>query len=155
MAYKVFISHNMNDEDTALIQRASDQAKAAGIEFYIAEQDKKPGEPLSGKIEEAVKRCDCLVAFWTKGGARSSFVSQEIGVAVGLRKPTLIVVEEGVPIEGFLVGRETIKLDRQNAWKAIGDLNASLAAKHAKKQFGTGIVIAASLAALLCILCMK
>lgn len=126
MAYTVFVSHSMNQDDLGIVYDAARQAQAVGVEFYIAERDWQFGESLPDKIERAIRGCDHFVAFWTKGGAYSQFVNQEIGFARASEKPRVYVVEKGQPVRGFDVDKEYVPLDRENAQEAIGTLNAFL-----------------------------
>jgi len=60
-----------------------------------------------------------VLVLWTRDGAHSSWVNQEIGFAEDLCKLIIPVVERGVYPKGFLVGKEYIELDREEPAKTI------------------------------------
>ncbi|MBZ5668726.1 MAG: toll/interleukin-1 receptor domain-containing protein [Acidobacteriia bacterium] len=123
MGFSVFVSHSMRQDDLAIVYEAAKQAQLRGIGCYIAERDWQFGNSLPQKIENAIRTSDCLVAFWTQGGAYSAFVNQEIGFARACGKTRILVVERGVPVKGFEIDKEYIELDRRNPLQAISVLN--------------------------------
>jgi hypothetical protein len=144
MAYNVFVSHSMRQDDLGIVYEAAKQAQLKGISCYIAERDWQFGQSLPLKIENAIRTCDCLVAFWTQGGAYSAFVNQEIGFARACKKIRILVVERGVPVKGFDIDKEYIELDRQNPLQAISILNdylSRLKLGKEKAQMVVGIVL--------------
>lgn len=132
--YSVFVSHSMRQEDLGIVYTANQDAYARGITCYIAERDWQFGQSLPAKIDKAIRDCDCFVAFLTQGGAHSAFVNQEIGHAVGCKKLRILVVEQGVQVQGFDVGNEYISLDRANPWDAISKLNTYLSQRQLAKE---------------------
>ena len=142
MAYTVFVSHSMNQDDLGLVYETARQARLSGIECYIAERDWQFGNSLPNKIESAIRSCDCFVAFWTQGGAHSAYVNQEIGFARASGKPRILVVERGVQVKGFDVDKERIEFDRWNPLQAIATLNQYLShLKSAKEQQEATLVV--------------
>lgn len=134
MAYTVFVSHSMQQEDLGVVYEAAHQAFHRDIRCYIAERDWQFGKSLPVKIERAIRNCDCFVAFWTWGGSHSAFVNQEIGYARALGKPRILVVERGVPLKGFDIDKEYIELDRRKPLTAIRVLNAYLDKLKSEKE---------------------
>jgi hypothetical protein len=134
MDYKVFVSHSMRQEDLGIVYAAAQDAATRGIHCYIAERDWQFGQSLPAKIETNIRTCDSFVAFLTIGGAQSQWVQQEIGCAVGSNRPRILVVEQGVQVTGFDVGREYIVLDRWNPWQAVATLNTYLSQLRDKKE---------------------
>jgi len=138
MTYSVFISHSMSQDDLGIVYGAARQAQLAGVQFYIAERDWQLGKSLPAKIEQAIRACDHFVAFWTRGGAHSQYVNQEIGFAKACGVPRVFVVEKGEQVKGFDVDKEYVELDRGNPQNAISQLNAFLAfqmqQKHARME---------------------
>jgi hypothetical protein len=126
MGYEVFVSHSMRQEDLGIVYAAARDARARDINCYIAERDWQFGHSLPEKIKAHIRTCDCFVAFLTLGGSHSEWVNQEIGCAVGLRRHRILVVERGVEIKGFDIGKEYVVLDRINPSKAIATLNTYL-----------------------------
>ncbi len=143
--YCVFVSHSMKQEDLAIIYAACNDAVLRDITCYIAERDWQFGNSLPAKIDKEIRACDCFVAFLTQGGAHSAWVNQEIGHAVASGKLRILVVEQGVQVQGFDVGNEYIPLDRANPSEAIAKLNSYLSrlqlAKAEKMRNGALLVL--------------
>lgn len=59
----------MTADDQHLVHGAIEHAKLQDVDCYIAERDPQYGHSLSGKIEEAIRRSQCVVVLWTRGGA--------------------------------------------------------------------------------------
>jgi hypothetical protein len=153
MVYNVFVSHSMRQDDLGIVYEAAKRASLTGIECYIAERDWQFGKSLPEKIENAIRRCDSFVAFWTQGGAYSAYVNQEIGFARACRKPRILVVERGIPLKGFEIDKEYIELDRWNPLHAIEVLNAYLSRlKSEKEQQQKAVVLVLGVIALLLLL---
>jgi hypothetical protein len=124
----------MRQDDLAIVYEAARQAQLRGISCYIAERDWQFGTPLPQKIENAIRNSDCLVAFWTEGGAYSAFVNQEIGFARACAKTRILAVEQGVTVKGFDIDREYIELDRSNPLQAIAVLSEYLSRLALQKE---------------------
>jgi hypothetical protein len=142
--YNVFVSHSMKQEDLPIIYAAGNDAGLRGITCYIAERDWQFGKSLPGKIDTAIRTCDCFVAFLTEGGAHSAWVNQEIGHAVACKKLRILIVEQGVQVQGFDVGNEFVPLDRSNPWDAITKLNTYLSHLQSAKgeqQRNAGLLV--------------
>jgi hypothetical protein len=152
-AYTVFVSHSMSQEDLGIIYTAVADARSRGINCYIAERDWQFGHSLPAKIDNAIRASDCFVAFLTHGGVHSAWVNQEIGHAAGCNKPRILVVEQGVQVQGFDVAKEYVSLDRRNPWDAIIKLNTYLAqlrlAKEKQRNAGIFVLAVLGLLALL------
>ncbi|MCI0405176.1 MAG: toll/interleukin-1 receptor domain-containing protein [candidate division Zixibacteria bacterium] len=129
----------MRKRDLRLLNEMVQQAQNSGIHYYIAERDRQYGKSLSGKIESAIRNCDCFVALWTKSGANSKYVNQEIGLAKGFGKLRIIVAEEGVDFVGFDIDNERVVFYRGRPFETIGDLNTYLSSLKEKKEFVTAL----------------
>lgn len=134
MAFKVFVSHSMAQEDLGIVYEAARQARSKEIDCYIAERDWQFGKSLPKKIETAIRACDCFVAFWTAGGSHSAYVNQEIGFARACQKLRIFVVERGVALKGFDIDKEYIELSRYNPFEAIRTLSEYLSGLKAEKE---------------------
>jgi hypothetical protein len=143
--YNVFISHSMKQEDLAIVYEAVKDASSRGITCYIAERDWQFGKSLPAKIDAAIRGSDCFVGFLTQGGAHSPWVNQEIGHAAACKRLRILVVEQGVQVTGFDIGKEYIPLDRSNPWDAIQKLNAYLGhlmlVKGLQQQQAKGVLL--------------
>jgi hypothetical protein len=127
MAFTVFVSHSMRPADLGLINQFCAHLKLYGIQCYMAERDWKFGASLTAKIEEAIKRSECVLAFLTKDGAASAYVNQEIGIAHNMRKPIIPIVEKGATLQGLQVGTEYVELDREQPGWCATMISARLA----------------------------
>lgn len=128
----------MSQSDLGIVYGAVAQLSQRGISCYVAERDWQFGSPLPAKIESAIRAADAFVAFWTIGGAYSQYVNQEIGVARGMRKLRILMVERGVQVQGFDIDKEYISLDRSNPSAAISTLGHYLERKKGEKESAQG-----------------
>lgn len=143
MAYRIFISHSSKDRDW--VESISAVAKAAGVQTYLFEHDPQPGRLLRDKLESAIERSDALVVLLTTHAASSEMVQQEIGLARGMRKPLIPLVENGVsPTSlGMLLGVEHIPFDKENPHRALGDLATELAKRRERSDLQDAATILA------------
>ena len=149
MAYSVFLSHSMTAEDVPLVRTIADQLGSLNISCYVAERDPKFGQSLAQKVESALRGCDCLVGLLTKGGSASAYVNQEIGLAVGLNKPIIPIVEKGLDIRGLRTGVEWIEFDRDRPQACLLKLLPHMVGRAAAKEKANliGLLIVGGLAA--------
>lgn len=119
--FMVFISHSNHADDTKLLKECQQSLKKCGLNPYIAEASPEPGYPLWQKIRQSIINSDALLVLWTKRGAASGDIREEIGIAVGRSKLRRVVplVEIKVDTKGSLRGLEYIPLDRGNMNEAI------------------------------------
>lgn len=117
--FKVFISHSNDSKDDQLIDTIHNLLDRCGVDAYIAEKRAEPGTLLWSKIEREIRTSDAMVVLWTKTGARSGDVREEIGIAVGLGRYKQIVPIAEVKLQGSLKGKEYASLDRDDPKKAI------------------------------------
>lgn len=91
MAYKVFVSHSTRDQ--GLVMALTNILSKFGIEVSVAEWYLSPGQPISQKVFNEIKKSDCVVALFTRNGVRSNWVQQEIGYALKTKRPLIPLVE--------------------------------------------------------------
>ncbi len=105
----VFFSHASADYEWC--DRLANDARAAGLEPYMAEHDRQPGKPVVAKVKAAIERSDLVVVLLTHNS--SSFVDQEVGFATHADKLILPLVQRGLPPErlAMLLGLEYIEFD--------------------------------------------
>ena len=118
MVYNVFISHTEAKEDEPIIYRCIDWLKTNNIGYYLAELSFDP-IPLPVKIGNAIRASDCVLVIQTQEGDMSTWVQQEAAMAYTLKKPVIVLVEEGVEVKGLLRDIEHIVFDRANPDKAF------------------------------------
>lgn len=134
MAYSVFVSHCMVEEDKPIVSALLDRLRNRGIEPYLAERDPQPGRSLSSKVLERIRRSDLVTVFWTRHGSSSEWVNQEVGAAKAEGKIVVPLVERGVKVKGLLVGIEHVEFDRNNPDSALESLEEFLAQKREAKE---------------------
>ena len=112
MSYSVFVSHCMVEEDSPIIDELAKRLRGMGIEPYLAERDPQSGRSLSARMLERIRSADLVTVFWTKRGASSEWVNQEVGAARSVGKLVVPIVEKGVRVRGLLEGVERVEFDR-------------------------------------------
>lgn len=117
--FKVFISHSNISKDGRLVNTIHNLMDRCGVDAYIAEKKAEPGTRLWSKIEREIKTSDAMIVLWTRAGARSGDVREEIGIAVGLGRYEQIMPIVEVNLQGSLKGKEYASLDRDDPKKAI------------------------------------
>lgn len=131
--FLVFISHSNHPDDKELINLVSELLFNCGITPYVAERKAEPGVRLWSKIERTIKVSDSILVLWTKHGAESGDVREEIGIAVGMGKYEQIIPITEVNLQGSLKGKEYASLDRTDPKKAVLEAIDKIL-KEAKKK---------------------
>jgi hypothetical protein len=123
----VFFSHSSRDAEW--VERVGAQAKAAGVDVYLAEHDVQPGQHLGDKVKAAIERCDAVIALLSKNSLQSVYVQQEIGIAHRADKLVIPILMEDVASQdlGILNGVEYIRLEPSTPHEGLGRLSAALA----------------------------
>ena len=116
----------MRPADLPLLRGVCEHLSHYGITYYLAERDWRFGEPLPARIENAIKRSNCLLAFLTKDGQAAALVNQEIGAALVAKKPVIPITEKGADLTGFRPGLEYVELDRNAPQDCATRLSARL-----------------------------
>ncbi len=139
MTFSVFVSHSMRPHDLPLLRGVCDHLSHHGITYYLAERDWRFGEVLPARIENEIKRCDCVIGFLTTGGKSSAYVNQEITVAMAAKKPVIPVLEKGADVTGFRIGLDYVELDRGAPQDCASKLSARLAQLPATEDVRSAI----------------
>ena len=126
MSFSVFVSHSMRPHDLPLLRGVCEHLSHHGITYYLAERDWRFGERLPQRVENEIKRSDCVLGFLTKEGHASDYVNQEIGVAIAAKKPIIPVLEQGADLTGFRAGLDYVELDRLSPQECATRLTARL-----------------------------
>lgn len=126
MAFSVFVSHSMRPHDLPLLRGVCEHLSHHGITYYLAERDWRFGEGLPSRVENEIKRSDCVLGFLTREGQASDYVNQEISVAMSARKPVIPVLEKGTALAGFRAGLDYVELDRHAPQECATKLTARL-----------------------------
>ena len=117
----------MRPHDLPLLRGVCDHLSQHGITYYLAERDWRFGEVLPARVENEIKRSDCVLGFLTLGGKASAYVNQEITAAMAAKKTVIPVLEKGADVSGFRVGLDYVELDRRAPQDCATKLSARLA----------------------------
>ncbi len=119
MSVQIFISHSSADRLEVEALRA--QVLDVGVTPYLFEHDPQPGQILGDKLRRAISASDAMIVLLTTSGAASEAVHQEIGIALGLGKLVIPMVEQGVPPQSLalLSGLEYVPFDRNAPAEAL------------------------------------
>lgn len=143
MGYSVFLSHGSADAQWVNWIKAN--AQQVGIDIHIYEHDPQPGKLLADKLKAAIQSRDALIVLLTSASQSSATVHQEIGIAKGLGKLIIPLVQPGL---AMLQGVEYIPFDFSNPQAALATLTAHLQKARADKERGQAVGLLA-LAALI------
>ena len=138
---KIFISHSNNSKDKSLVEEIVRVAKKLGCIPYVSEKDSRPGNNLWNKILGQILRCDWFIVLFTKSGARSCDMREELGyaqmrnAAAGNSTPIKIIplVEKGVEVTGSLKGMEYYDMDH-NKSRLVADRVAGIIIDSFEKE---------------------
>lgn len=130
---ELFLSHATSDG--ALVRRIRKTLSGSGVRVYTAEDDRRAGDNVHEKIDQAMRRCDFMVVLLTDAGNRSRYVHQEIGFAKRAGKLIVPVVTAEVALTGLgmLEGTEYILVNEADPSAALSDL-ASRIERLARQQ---------------------
>ena len=117
MAFRVFISHSTGD--MALVFELRYWLQINEMEPYVAEIYPQPGVQLSEQVLQALQISDCVIVLWTKDGARSQWVNQEVAAARQAARRIIPIVEEGITPQGVLNGIEYIPYSPSRPVEAV------------------------------------
>jgi hypothetical protein len=107
----IFFSHTGRDRDWC--EWLAREAESMGVRAYLAEHDARPGEPLAEKVKRHIRGSNAFVVLLTENTAGSTYVHQEIGVAVDQGKLVIPLVQPGAGRHqlAMLDGTEYISFD--------------------------------------------
>jgi len=111
MTFKVFISSSM--KDMRIVNQLKETLKRYEIEPILPSEITGAREGLMEKIRHQIRTSDCvLVIIGRDLRARSETVDFEIGMATGLGKLVIPIVEEGSDIPRTLANKQYILIDQ-------------------------------------------
>jgi hypothetical protein len=102
MKFDVFLSHSEEDYPV-LISQVKDLLTRTKINAYIYQAFQKPGGSLIDMVADAIRDSSIVVVFLTRNSVNSPWVNQEIGLAHGLGKTIIPVVEENLTYSGLII----------------------------------------------------
>jgi len=88
------------------------------------------------KIKKQIRDADFVVVLLTRNGIRSTWVQQEIGIAVNAEKPIIPIVEQGTQPGDLaaLQGREYIEYDPRYPGQALAKVIRYLNSQRLQKK---------------------
>jgi len=111
--FEIFISHLSEHQKFA--GQLQDAFGAHGVKCFVAHKDIEPTKAWQDEIEGALQRCDALIALLHPGFHASKWTDQEIGFAVGRRKPAFAIKFGEVPY-GFIGRFQAFESREKSAW---------------------------------------
>lgn len=98
---KVFVSYST--ADLATVDMVKKWSTDPQVEVFVAEHSAPPGTALNDRIVAEIQTCDLFLLMWSAEAAKSQYVLQEVGVAVGSRRPILpVLLDHDVPLPALI-----------------------------------------------------
>ena len=97
------MSHSLGWGDDLLIAQACEQLRARhGVSCRMALRNWKVGRSVIGELEAQIAAADCVIAIVTNHGTATSYVNQELGIAIARGKPVVAIVEVSAHMDPLL-----------------------------------------------------
>lgn len=123
---KTFLSYSLNDQDEYILSLVSGQLRKKGLSISQSSDFK---EKLSEFTIYDIKTSNLIIGLATRNSDDIDRVQNEWKKAIGFNIPTLLVVEEGVPIDESAFDSHIIQFSRNNPQTAIELLNDKMEKK--------------------------
>ena len=136
---QIFLSHS--NQDRVLCEWLKQSAARAGIDLYLAEHDVQAGEHLANTIRSAIKGSDAVVVLLSTASVDSSYVNQEIGLALEAEKVIIPLVQPGIDPSrlAMLQGVKYISFDFESPHEGRDELLATLQRLISRQQVSRGM----------------
>lgn len=132
--FNVFISHQFVKPDQELALQLRTELRKNKIEGYLADGVKEFFKLIGDKITDAIDKSEYVVAIITEQSQASASLNQELGYALGTKKPIIIMIEKGVQHGVLTYGRETQEFTRNNFDKACQNILKSISNSGMKEK---------------------
>lgn len=99
--FSAFVAHGFDQVGRVIARKTKIKLRQAGVKLTTGDS---PGlGPIADKVKRMINEADAFVAILHRREQPQSsrWVDQEIGFAMGRNKPILLLVEEGLDIEGI------------------------------------------------------
>jgi len=83
--FNIFASYSTKDIDK-IKPILNNLLQIQGVQIFFADEDLKPGDIISQRITHSIIASDIFLAFYSESAQQSTYVQQEIGVALGHNK---------------------------------------------------------------------
>jgi len=134
---KVFISHTFTTEDKRLASALQKVLRYRGIIGYLAEKKKRYDLLTRDKIRKEIEKSDYLVAIITNKARESASVNQEIGFALGMNVPVVVLLEKKAKLGVLVHGIEPEEFKRDNFEKSCLNIRKHVLTKGPRKKKST------------------
>jgi hypothetical protein len=101
---RVFLSHCSHD--VVLAKLIGHLLEGEGITCFYSERDIPVGTEFDRAIIDAIHSCNVLLVVWTERAAKSPWVNQEIGIALGKNIPVWPLAMDATDIQGPMFRRQ-------------------------------------------------
>lgn len=145
----IFISHSHKNEDAA--KELRDELEKKHYKCFLSGDDLQADDDWQEEIWKALIGCHAFLGVVTKDFFESAFCQQELGAALALGKPRLLILHDATKPPGFaarfqackrtklletLDGRPRYRSVRVEAWiTAVGSVGSYKAANDAHDRF--------------------
>lgn len=126
MINKVFVTHNMREENIDIVNQFVEVLKNDNITPVFPKLDPKDPRPtvsVHDSVQDALLSSDFVVAIWTKDGFGTQYLNIELEDAITDNKKILAIIEEGAELTPLLKKvmkmEEPIMFNRKNVMTAV------------------------------------
>jgi nucleoside 2-deoxyribosyltransferase-like protein/TIR domain-containing protein len=121
----LYLSYSLSPTDLYLAGMLITQAQQKQIRVQSSHSQATIGADPTSVITEAIRSSDIVVAI-VSADSRSENVLMELGVAVGLGRPVLALVENGVSLLQQMRGIQLVQFNRNNMSAALSRMGGIL-----------------------------
>ena len=107
---RIFVSHSNTSRDLSILKKTTSVLTKIGFTPYVAELNFEK-KPLWRKIRNKIGSSDLFVSLYTKDGINSGDVREENGIAFGMNRQKIAIVEDGMSAPGSDRGLEYVPVD--------------------------------------------
>jgi len=100
-SFLIFASYSTKDI-TKIKPILENILQISGVQIFFADVDLKPGDIISEKIKHMIGASDIFLVFYSISAQQSSYVQQEIGVALGQNKIIIPILLDDSKPKGML-----------------------------------------------------
>ena len=102
-SYDVFLSYYSGDADWVAKLKAALETR--GITAWLDTEQIRPGDLFPGRLARAIGSVRCVVIVLSPGAIGSSWIQEELNLALARRCHTIAILIDDVEPPGFLAGR--------------------------------------------------
>ncbi|MFK5982248.1 MAG: TIR domain-containing protein [Flavobacteriaceae bacterium] len=131
----VFLSYSLNDQDEYILSLLADELQNKGCSIY---QSSDFNEVLSPLTTNNINNSQLVIGLVTGKSVERQRIMNEWEVALNSKIPTLLIVEDIVPIAPNF-NHPLITFSRNNPEKAINKLKDEMNKMESKKEGGSNV----------------